>query len=74
MFYTLTLFFISLTIYLLVSPADNFCKQFGPSQDQQNVSPDLEIKSFFLFLFFFTIAALKSAENFWSNFKVKVHL
>ena len=28
------------TLCLLVSSADNFCKQFGPDQARQNVGPD----------------------------------
>ena len=32
----------SSTLYLLVSSADNFCKQFGPRSDPTNVGPDLE--------------------------------
>ena len=35
--------FSCLTLYLLVSSADNFCKQFGPNQAQQNVGPDLDL-------------------------------
>ena len=31
----------ALTHYLLLSSADNLCKQFGPDQARQNVGPDL---------------------------------
>ena len=32
----------SLTLCLLVSSADNLCKQFGPRSGRQNVGPDLD--------------------------------
>ena len=31
-----------LMLYLLMSSADNLCKQFGPDQAWQNVGPDLD--------------------------------
>ena len=31
-----------LTLYLLVSSADNLCKQLDPDQARQNVGPDLD--------------------------------
>ena len=30
------------TLCLILSSADNLCKQFGQDQDQQNVGPDLD--------------------------------
>ena len=32
----------SINFYLLVSSADNFCKQFGPRSDPTNIRPDLD--------------------------------
>ena len=33
---------ICISLYLLVSAADSFCKQFGPRSGPQNVGPDLD--------------------------------
>ena len=57
---------ILLTLYLLVSSADNFCKQFGPNQARHFVGPDLNPNCLTLIVFlkeFFEKLILKKSAD-----------
>ena len=52
-----------LTLYMLVSSADNLRKQFGTHQAQQNIGPDLNPLKVFMKEFFLNLILKKTADD-----------